>query len=201
MPEKILTLQRFDNRSDSVVAANAKVVALSYVVGQHDLGVGKRLQQFPIVNAGGKIDRRLKIFEQRSPVHRSAADDEIVPGLQIVSAIFAGDSSQHLTAIADSLGFGRENIIIANGSNEIIELLCHTFLNRNAEIIAAEHAFVVYKLMATLFGMALGGWMSGKVFDLTGSYYAAFVNGIVWNLMNFLIVLWLFRRLRRGHPA
>lgn len=56
------------------------------------------------------------------------------------------------TAIADSLGFGRENIIIGNGSNEIIELLCHTFLNRSTELIAAEHAFVVYKLMATLFG-------------------------------------------------
>jgi MFS family permease len=33
-------------------------------------------------------------------------------------------------------------------------------------------------LMFTLFGMALGGWMSGKVFDLTGSYHAAFLNGI-----------------------
>src|SRR5688500_9031277 len=37
-------------------------------------------------------------------------------------------------------------------------------------------------LMATLFGMALGGWMSGAIFDLTGSYKAAFVNGIAWNL-------------------
>ena len=56
------------------------------------------------------------------------------------------------TAIAESLGLGRENVIIGNGSNEIIELLCHTFLNPDAELIAAEHAFVVYKLMATLFG-------------------------------------------------
>ena len=56
------------------------------------------------------------------------------------------------SAIADSLGLDRSNIIIGNGSNEIIELLCHTFLNRNSELIAAEHAFVVYKLMATLFG-------------------------------------------------
>jgi histidinol-phosphate aminotransferase len=55
-------------------------------------------------------------------------------------------------AIAESLGFGRENVVLGNGSNEIIELLCHTFLNREAELIAAEHAFVVYKLMATLFG-------------------------------------------------
>ena len=44
-------------------------------------------------------------------------------------------------------------------------------------------------LMATLFGMALGGWMSGKIFDLTGSYKAAFFNGIAFNLLNISIVL------------
>jgi histidinol-phosphate aminotransferase len=55
-------------------------------------------------------------------------------------------------ALAEKLGFDISNIILGNGSNEIIELLCHTFLNRNAELIAAKHAFVVYKLMATLFG-------------------------------------------------
>ncbi|MCD6078445.1 MAG: major facilitator transporter [Ramlibacter sp.] len=43
-------------------------------------------------------------------------------------------------------------------------------------------------LMATLLGMALGGWMSGAVFDLTGSYYAAFLNGIAWNMLNLAIV-------------
>lgn len=63
-----------------------------------------------------------------------------------------GGGYQLRSALADSLGFERENILIGNGSNEIIELLCHTFLNRNASLIAAEHAFVVYKLMATLFG-------------------------------------------------
>jgi MFS family permease len=49
-------------------------------------------------------------------------------------------------------------------------------------------------VMATLFGMALGGWLSGVVFDLTGSYQAAFVNGIAWNLVNLSIVVWLLRR-------
>jgi MFS family permease len=49
-------------------------------------------------------------------------------------------------------------------------------------------------LMATLFGMALGGWMSGMIFDLTGSYRAAFMNGLVWNLFNICIVLWLIMR-------
>jgi MFS family permease len=49
-------------------------------------------------------------------------------------------------------------------------------------------------LMATVFGMALGGWMSGVIFDLTGSYQAAFLNGILWNLLNLAIAVGLLRR-------
>jgi hypothetical protein len=51
-------------------------------------------------------------------------------------------------------------------------------------------------LMATLFGMAFGGWMSGAIFDFTGSYRAAFANGLLWNLLNMSIVLWLMLRPR-----
>jgi MFS family permease len=46
-------------------------------------------------------------------------------------------------------------------------------------------------LMATIVGMALGGWMSGEIYDLTGSYQAAFLNGIGWNLLNMSIAFWL----------
>ena len=53
-------------------------------------------------------------------------------------------------------------------------------------------------LMATLGGMALGGWMSGYIFDLTGSYRIAFLNGLAWNLLNGVIALWLLLRERRG---
>jgi hypothetical protein len=52
-------------------------------------------------------------------------------------------------------------------------------------------------MMATLFGMALGGWMSGAIFDLTGSYRAAFANGVAWNLMNLAIAVWLLLRRSR----
>jgi MFS family permease len=57
-------------------------------------------------------------------------------------------------------------------------------------------------LMATLLGMALGGWMSGLIFDLTGSYRAAFLNGLAWNLLNVSIMIWLMQRShRRDHLA
>jgi MFS family permease len=58
-------------------------------------------------------------------------------------------------------------------------------------------------LMATLVGMAFGGWLSGLVFDMTGSYFAAFANGVAWNAMNVVIVTTLLLRTRghQGRPA
>jgi MFS family permease len=55
-------------------------------------------------------------------------------------------------------------------------------------------------LMATILGMAAGGWMSGALFDLTGSYRAAFVNGVGWNALNAAIALWLLLRGRIARP-
>ena len=49
-------------------------------------------------------------------------------------------------------------------------------------------------LMATLAGMAFGGWVSGFIFDLTGSYQAAFLNGLMWNFLNVSIAAWLLLR-------
>jgi MFS family permease len=59
-------------------------------------------------------------------------------------------------------------------------------------------------LTATVLGMALGGWMSGLIFDLTGSYQAAFLNGILFNALNLAIAMWLlFKRQggRHGLPS
>ena len=54
-------------------------------------------------------------------------------------------------------------------------------------------------LMATVMGMAIGGWLSGEIYDWTGSYQAAFLNGIAWNLLNMSIAFWLLlSRLRGG---
>jgi len=55
-------------------------------------------------------------------------------------------------------------------------------------------------MMMTLLGMALGGWMSGEIFDLTGSYRAAFANGVAWNALNLAIAVFLLSR-RRGRSV
>jgi MFS family permease len=57
-------------------------------------------------------------------------------------------------------------------------------------------ARVGFVLMATIMGMALGGWMSGWIYDVTGNYQMAFWNGIVWNGLNIAIMLWLLSRSR-----
>ena len=55
--------------------------------------------------------------------------------------------------------------------------------------------------MATILGMALGGWMSGAIYDMTGSYAAAFLNGIAWNLLNIAVMVVILMRSRRRRPA
>ncbi|MDO9411613.1 MAG: MFS transporter [Pseudolabrys sp.] len=52
-------------------------------------------------------------------------------------------------------------------------------------------------IMMTILGMALGGWLSGVIFDLTGSYQIAFLNGLFWNLLNVAITIWLLMRSRQ----
>ncbi len=57
---------------------------------------------------------------------------------------------------------------------------------------------VGFVIMTTILGMALGGWMSGWIYDQTGSYRIAFLNGIGWNFLNLAIVGMILFSTRRG---
>ena len=61
-------------------------------------------------------------------------------------------------------------------------------------------ARVGFVMMATVLGMALGGWMSGWIYDASGSYRLAFINGILWNGLNIMIVFWLMMLSRPRKP-
>lgn len=74
---------------------------------------------------------------------------------------------------------------------------CYAVIIREYMPAAEAGRRVGVVIMATILGMAIGGWMSGWIYDLTGSYAAAFLNGIAWNLLNIaamMIVLWSARR-------
>lgn len=60
---------------------------------------------------------------------------------------------------------------------------------------------ISYVMTATIIGMAAGGWASGEIYDLTGSYQVAFLHGVVWNLMNLSIAFWFLHTRLRGGPS
>lgn len=75
-------------------------------------------------------------------------------------------------------------------------------------VIVREYLPVAYAgraigviIMATVLGMALGGWLSGAVYEVTGSYTAAFLNGIGWNLVNILVMVLILLRSGRARLA
>ena len=80
-------------------------------------------------------------------------------------------------AIAEKFDLERENVILGNGSNEVIQFIGQAFLKPGTNIVAADHAFVVYKLMATLFGAE-----TIEVPDRVRRYPLLFIWGLFWRL-------------------
>lgn len=122
--------------------------------------------------------RSLGVYEPGKPIEETARELEIHPAEIVklasnenplgpspnaVKAMRAALESAHLypdgsgfylcKAIAASLGLNPHNVILGNGSNEIIEFLGHAFLNPGDDVITCQYAFIVYKLLATAFGV------------------------------------------------
>jgi histidinol-phosphate aminotransferase len=121
--------------------------------------------------------RDLPVYEPGKPIEETARElgaeaDQIIklasnenplgPSPKALAALRAALDSSHLypdgggyylrDALAKKLGLSRDHLILGAGSNEIIEFLGHAFLDRGDEIVTSEHAFVVYKLVAAVFG-------------------------------------------------
>ncbi len=74
-------------------------------------------------------------------------------------------------AIAEQVGLSMGNVILGNGSNEIIEFLGHAYLQPGDEVVVAKHSFAVYRLMAQLFG--------AKVVDVPDPDFVADLDGML----------------------
>jgi len=98
-------------------------------------------------------DQIIKLASNENPLGPSPkAVEAIRCALQSAQLYPDGGGFYLLEALAARLGFARENIILGNGSNEIIEFLGHAFLKPGDEVVTTRYAFIAYKLIATLFG-------------------------------------------------
>jgi MFS family permease len=145
---------------------------------------------------------------------RGAEMLSLMLGMGIASRLISGWISDHIGGLKTLLlgsvlqGIALLGFLVADGlaSLYIIAGMFGLFqggIVPSYALIVREHfdpkeagARVGTVLMCSLYGMALGGWMSGAMFDMTGSYRAAFLNGTAWNLLNVAIVLFLLSRTR-----
>jgi histidinol-phosphate aminotransferase len=123
-----------------------------------------RLRDFAVYEPGKPIEetsRQLGV-DPRTIVKLASNENPLGPSPKAIQAMRAAAEDAHLypdgggfylcKAIAAKLGLAPENIILGNGSNEVIEFLGHAFLDLHDDVITSEHAFIVYKLIATSFG-------------------------------------------------
>ena len=111
----------------------------------------------PIEETASKLgvhpDSIIKLASNENPLGPSPkAIDAMRATLENAQLYPDGGSFYLREALAARLGFTPENIILGNGSNEVIEFLGHAFLHRGDDVITSEYAFIAYKLIATLFG-------------------------------------------------
>ena len=120
--------------------------------------------------------RDITVYEPGKPIEETARElgvepAEIIklasnenplgPSPKAIEAMRAALENAHLypdgsgfylrKAVAARLGLAPENVILGNGSNEVIEFLGHAFLNPGDDVISFQYAFIIYKLLAASF--------------------------------------------------
>ena len=123
-----------------------------------------QLRDLPVYEPGKPIEETARelAVDPGEIVKLASNENPLGPSPEAVKAMRAALEQAHLypdgsgfhliRAIAAKLALRPENVILGNGSNEVIEFLGHAFLNPGDDVITCQYAFIVYKLMATAFG-------------------------------------------------
>src|SRR5712672_1412595 len=125
-------------------------------------------------------------------VARGAEMLSLMMGFGIISRIGSG-------YLADKIGGIRTLLIgsVAQG----FALFFYLFFDSLSSLYIISAMFGLFRggivIFASVFGMSFGGWISGVIFDATGSYAAAFMNGLGWNALNITIMVALLLRERQ----
>jgi histidinol-phosphate aminotransferase len=122
------------------------------------------LRNFKVYEPGKPIEETARELgaEARDIVKLASNENPLGPSPKALAAMRAALECAQLypdgggyylrEALAQRLGIARNNLILGNGSNEVIEFLGHAFLKAGDEIVTSQHAFVAYKLIAAIFG-------------------------------------------------
>ena len=118
---------------------------VSYIPGKPIEDVAREL--------GLEPNQIVKLASNENPLGPSPMAVKAMQEALLKAHFYPDGGGYHLrVGIAEKFGVSIENVMLGNGSNEIIEFLGHAFLQPGDNIVTAEHAFVVYKIMAKLFG-------------------------------------------------
>src|SRR5438105_5079302 len=149
------------------IAADCKVTALasnlSRMTSVWELA-NPQLRDLAVYEPGKPIDETARELgvDPNAIIKLASNENPLGPSPKAIQAMCSAAENAHLypdgggvylrKAIAAKLGLVPQNIILGNGSNEVIEFLGHAFLNRGDDVLTSEYAFIVYKLIATSFG-------------------------------------------------
>ncbi len=153
-------------------------------------GVARGTEMLALMLAGGIVSRIGSGFlADRIGGIRTLLIGSVLQGISLLLYIpFDGLASLYVVSLV--FGLSQGGIVP-----------CYAIIVREYMPAAEAGQRVGVVIMATIIGMAIGGWMSGWIYDLTGSYAAAFLNGIAWNLLNVTVMTLLLWRSRSASPA
>jgi MFS family permease len=199
------------------VAAGAATAATA----RGTLGLSPRMLQLALTIAGLACCAAMAMPQVHIVAYCGDLGYGVAPGAQMLSLMLGFGIVSRIASgwVADSIG-GLATLLLGSALQGVALLLYLAFDGLNSlYVISAlfglfqggivpSYAIIVRDyfspkeagmrvgivLMATLLGMSLGGWMSGAIFDYTGSYRAAFAIGALWNVVNVSIAGWLLLR-------
>jgi len=175
------------------IAAVACCVAMSmpqvHIVaycGDLGYGVARGAEMLSLMLAFGIVSRIASGFlADRIGGLRTLLVGSLAQGFALVFYLFF-DSLTSLYVISAMFGLFQGGIVPS-----------YAIIVRESVPVSAAATRVGIVIFASVIGMSFGGWVSGLIFDMTGSYAAAFLNGVGWNALNVTIVVALLLRARR----